>query len=185
MEGFCFFFGSGGGTCGLLFLRLFFFFLSLLRGAPRAQESAATWPRVSLLFITSADVHNFRERHLLLFPLLPLFPLLSRKKKIIIIIKSLLSGNFAVRVELERCPVSEVFEGLKKVSKFPHAAFTLVCGRKSRLPSRSLPGFPDGSAPLLQTFVFLCCLRARLFSPLASKPAAPVVSPRLKTHLSV
>lgn len=148
------------------------FFLSLQRGAPRAQESAATWPRVSLLFITSADVHNFRERHLLLFPLLPLFPPFSRKKKEKR--KSLLSGNFAVRVELERCTVSEVFEGLKKVSKFPHAAFTLVCGRKSQLPSRSLPGSPDGSAPFLQTFVFLCCLRARLFSPLASKPAAPV-----------
>lgn len=154
------------------------FFLSLQRGAPRAQESAATWPRVSLLFITSADVHNFRERHLLLFPLLPLFPPFSRKKKEKR--KSLLSGNFAVRVELERCTVSEVFEGLKKVSKFPHAAFTLVCGRKSQLPSRSQPGSPDGSAPFLQTFVFLCCLRARLFSPLASKPAAPVVVAAIK-----
>lgn len=109
-----------------------------------------------------------------------LFFLSSPVKKIIIIIKSLLSGNFAVRVELESCPVSEVFEGLKKVSKFPHAAFTLVCGRRSRLPSRSLPGFPDGSAPLLQTFVFLCCLRARYFSPLASKPPAPVVVAAIK-----
>lgn len=88
MEGCCFFFFFlvvVGGLAGFSFSafpdRLFFFFLSLLRGAPRAQESAATWPRVSLLFITSADVHNFRERHLLLFPLLPLFPPFSRKKK--------------------------------------------------------------------------------------------------------
>lgn len=160
------------------------FFLSLLRGAPRAQESAATWPRVSLLFITSADVHNFRERPLLLFPLLPLFPPFSRKKK-------KRKEKVSCRATLPCASNSSAVQSLrclrawKKVSKFPHAAFTVVCGRKSQLPSRSLPGFPDGSAPFLQTFVFLCCLRARLFSPLASKPAAPVVSPRLKTHLSV
>lgn len=93
-----FFWGWDGGS-GFFFsvfpARLFFFWsfspflLLFLPFSKRtgAQESSATWPRVSLLFITSAeDIHNFKER-----PSLSTFlshQALNKRK-------SLLSANFA------------------------------------------------------------------------------------------
>lgn len=116
-------------------------------------------------------------------PLPPLSPLFSRQKKER---KSLLSGNFAVRVELERCSVTEVFQGLERGLKvFPTPrSRSRVAGSRGRRADRCQ--VPPMGLRRFSKLLFSCvaCV-ARLFSPLASTPAAPAVSPRLKTHLSV